>query len=142
MNVSGTMSKGVSTSTDKIIVDKSRSHRNTAASKAVRTTREKLQAGPSNFAGFDKDMLGLYIDSMLQGAIAQTKINWGSTSAVMEASMAWFYASGVVFAALAMVIIASDFWKLVSGKLSEKDLVAVVESEEETPTEKNAQAKA
>ena len=69
MNVSGTMSKGVSTSTDKIIVDKSRSHRNTAASKAVRTTREKLQAGPSNFAGFDKDMLGLHIESMLQGAI-------------------------------------------------------------------------
>jgi TRAP-type C4-dicarboxylate transport system permease small subunit len=79
---------------------------------------------------------------MLQGAIAQTKINAGSTSAVMEASMAWFYASGVVFAALAMVIIAADFWKLVTGKLSEKDLVAVVESEEETPTDKNAQAKA
>ncbi|OBZ93775.1 histidine kinase [Pararhizobium polonicum] len=64
------MSKGVSTSTDKIIVDKSRSHRNTAVSKAVRMTRERLQAGPSNTSGFDREMLGLHIDSMLQGAIA------------------------------------------------------------------------
>ncbi len=64
------MSKGVSTSTDKIIVDKSRSHRNKAVSKAVRTTRERLQAGPSNASGFAREMLGLHIDSMLQGAIA------------------------------------------------------------------------
>ncbi|MCV9996778.1 HAMP domain-containing histidine kinase [Pararhizobium sp. YC-54] len=64
------MSKGVSTSTDKIIVDKSRSHRNAAVSKAVRTTRERLQAGPSNASGFDKEMLGLHVDTMLQGAIA------------------------------------------------------------------------
>ncbi|WP_349434637.1 HAMP domain-containing sensor histidine kinase [Pararhizobium sp. A13] len=64
------MSKGVSTSTDKIIVDKSRSHRNTAVSKAVRTTRERLQAGPSNASGFAREMLGLHIDAMLQSAIA------------------------------------------------------------------------
>ena len=64
------MSQGVSTSTDKIIVDKSRSHRNTAVSKAVRNTRERLQSGPSNASGFDKEMLGLHIDSTLQSAVA------------------------------------------------------------------------
>lgn len=64
------MSKGVSTTTDKIIVDKSRSHRNTAVSKAVRTTRERLQVGPSNASGFAREMLGLHVDAMLQGAIA------------------------------------------------------------------------
>jgi len=64
------MSKGVSTSADKNIVDKSRSHRNTAVSKAVRTTRERLQAGPSNASGFDKEMLGLHVDTMLHGAAA------------------------------------------------------------------------
>ncbi|WP_438747908.1 sensor histidine kinase [Pararhizobium sp. O133] len=63
------MSKGVSTSTDKIIVDKSRSHRNAAVAKAVRTTRERLQSGPSNASGFDKEMLALHIDAMLRGAI-------------------------------------------------------------------------
>lgn len=70
VNASEIMSKGVSTSTDKNIVDKSRSHRNAAVSKAVRTTRERLQAGPSNASGFDREMLGLHIDSMLQGAVA------------------------------------------------------------------------
>jgi len=73
---------------------------------------------------------------MLQGALAQTKINMGTTSAVMEASMAWFYASGVLFAGLAMLIIAAEFWKLATGQIADQDLVAVVESEEETPTEK------
>ncbi len=64
------MNTGVSTSTDKNIVDKSRSHRNAAVSKAVRATRERLQAGPSNASGFDREMLALHIDTMLQGAIA------------------------------------------------------------------------
>jgi two-component system cell cycle sensor histidine kinase PleC len=64
------MSTGVSTSTDKIIVDKSRSHRNKAVSKAVRSTRERLQTGQSTASGFDRDMLRLYISSVLQGAIA------------------------------------------------------------------------
>ncbi len=64
------MNQGVSTSTDKIIVDKSRSHRNKAVSKTVRANRERLQSGPSNGAGFDKEMLSLYIASVLQGAAA------------------------------------------------------------------------
>jgi TRAP-type C4-dicarboxylate transport system permease small subunit len=68
---------------------------------------------------------------MFIGGWQQTRINWETTSAVMEVSMAWFFASGVLFAALAMVLILFDFWKLVSGQLSEDELVAVIESEEE-----------
>jgi len=68
---------------------------------------------------------------MFQGGWQQTKINAGTTSAVMEVSMAWFYSSGVVFAALAMLIIAYDFWKLVTGQLAENELVGIVESEED-----------
>ncbi|WP_275782994.1 sensor histidine kinase [Pararhizobium gei] len=63
------MTTGVSTSTDKIIVDKSRSHRNKAVSKAVRTTRERLQAGGSTASGFAREMLGLHVDQVLHGAI-------------------------------------------------------------------------
>ena len=70
---------------------------------------------------------------MLVGAWQQTVINWGTTSAVMEASMAWFYAAGVFFAAFAMLFIANDFWKLVSGQLSEGELIGVTESEDEVP---------
>jgi two-component system cell cycle sensor histidine kinase PleC len=62
------MNQGVSTSSDKIIVDKSRSHRNKAVSKAVRANRERLQSGAFEASGFDKEMLSLYVASMLQGA--------------------------------------------------------------------------
>jgi len=68
---------------------------------------------------------------MFSGAWQQTVINWGSTSAVMEARMGYFYASGVFFAVFAMLFILNDFWKLVSGQLSEAELIGVIESEEE-----------
>lgn len=68
---------------------------------------------------------------MGRGAWSQTVINHGTSSAVMEASMAWFYASGVVFAVLAFLIIALEFFKLLSGRLAEEELVSIVESEEE-----------
>jgi TRAP-type C4-dicarboxylate transport system permease small subunit len=70
---------------------------------------------------------------MFRGAWQQTVINYGTTSAVMEVSMAWFYSAGVFFAVLAMVFIASDFWKLVSGQLSESELIGVTDSEDEVP---------
>ncbi|SIR02456.1 two-component system, cell cycle sensor histidine kinase PleC [Rhizobium sp. RU35A] len=63
------MSSGVSSSTDKIIVDKSRSHRNKAVSKAVRATRERLQSSGKGVQVFERDMLGLHIKTMLQGAL-------------------------------------------------------------------------
>lgn len=71
---------------------------------------------------------------MARGGWQQTLINKGTTSAVMEASMAWFYASGVVFAVLGGLIVAHEFFKLVTGRLSEGELVAVVESEEDVAT--------
>jgi len=70
---------------------------------------------------------------MFRGGWQQMLINWNTTSAVMEASMAWFYASGVVFSVLATLVIAHDFWKLVSGQLSDDQLIGVVESEEDVP---------
>ena len=68
---------------------------------------------------------------MLQGSWQQFKINVSNTSAVMEVSMGWFYASGLVFSVLAIVIIGHDFWKLVTGQLREDELIGVIESEEE-----------
>ena len=64
------MSSGVSTSTDKIIVDKSRSQRNRAVSKAVRATRERLQTATGISPFFEREMLLLHLDSALQSAIA------------------------------------------------------------------------
>lgn len=64
------MNAAVSTSTDKIIVDKSRSHRNKAVSKAVRTTRERLQTGQTRVNGFDREMLDLHVGTVLQNAMS------------------------------------------------------------------------
>lgn len=60
------MRTGASTSTDKNIVDRSRSHRNRVVSKAVRQTRERLQTGHSS--NFDRELMVMHIDSLLQGA--------------------------------------------------------------------------
>ena len=68
---------------------------------------------------------------MLSGGWQQTLINRGTTSAVMEASMAWFFASGVVFAVMAFLIVAYEFWKLLTGQLADDQLIGVIESEED-----------
>ena len=67
---------------------------------------------------------------MLKGGWQQTVIALGSTSAVMEVSMAWFTVSGVVFAVLASLFIILELWKLVSGQIGETDLIGVTESED------------
>ncbi|MCO5730038.1 HAMP domain-containing sensor histidine kinase [Rhizobium sp. SSA_523] len=63
------MSSGVSTSPDKIIVDRSRQHRNSAVSKAVRVTRERLQSTSTGTPAFDRETLSLHIHTLLQGAL-------------------------------------------------------------------------
>ena len=75
---------------------------------------------------------------IFSGGLKQTKINFGTSSAVMEASMAWLYSSGVVFSVLAAVIILNEFWKLLSGQLADDELIGVVESEEDVAHKKPA----
>jgi TRAP-type C4-dicarboxylate transport system permease small subunit len=67
---------------------------------------------------------------IFEGALEQTKINWDSTSAVMETSMGYFYASGVVFAVLAAPILLFNFWRLISGQMADKDLIGIRENED------------
>lgn len=75
--------------------------------------------------------LMLYVCWLIyQGAWEQVKINWDSTSAVMEASMAYFYASGLVFAVLAAPILVLQLCRLLAGGMSEGELVGIRESED------------
>ena len=67
---------------------------------------------------------------VFRGALEQTRINWETTSAVMEVSMAWFYASGMVFAVLGALIVLRDLLRLLGGKLQDHELLAIQESEE------------
>ncbi|ALK88364.1 TRAP transporter small permease [Limnohabitans sp. 63ED37-2] len=67
---------------------------------------------------------------LFKGAYQQTVINLGSTSAVMEVSMAWVYAPGVVFAVLGGLILMTELVRLLTGQVRPEDLVMVQESEE------------
>ena len=73
----------------------------------------------------------LYVVWLLfQGSVAQARINWDVTAPTTGASMAIVYASGIVFAVLAAFILALDLFRLLTGRLSDDDLVMVQESEE------------
>ena len=76
-------------------------------------------------------VLMLYVCWLIyQGTWEQVKINWTTTSAVMEASMGYFYGSGLVFAVLAVPILLLQLWRLLTGRMSEGELVGIRESED------------
>ena len=67
---------------------------------------------------------------VFKGSLEQTKINWDSTSAVMETSMGYFYASGVVFAVLAAPILLLNLVRLVTGQMPDSELIGIRESDD------------
>lgn len=76
-------------------------------------------------------LLMLYVTWLLfSGSLAQARINLEVEAPVSGASVAIFYASGVVFAVSAAVILLRDLWRVLSGQLSDDELVMVKESEE------------
>jgi TRAP-type transport system small permease protein len=44
--------------------------------------------------------------------------------------MGYFYAAGLFFSIFAFIFILSDLWKLLSGQLSESELIGVTESDD------------
>lgn len=67
---------------------------------------------------------------IFKGALEQTKINWDSTSAVMETSMGYFYASGVVFSVLAAPILLLNLVRLLTGQMADSELIGIRESDD------------
>lgn len=67
---------------------------------------------------------------IFKGSYDQSVVNWTSTSAVMEVSMSYFYASGMVFSVLASLVLLSDLWRQLSGKIDDDHLILMQESEE------------
>jgi len=68
---------------------------------------------------------------LFKGSLEQTKINWDVSAPSSGASMAWFYAVGMVFGVSAAAILLNDLVKLLTGHATEADLSLVKESEEE-----------
>ena len=76
-------------------------------------------------------VLMLYVCWLLfAGSLAQTKINWEVTAPSSGASVAIFYATGLIFSVSAAVFIAIDLWRVLSGQLRDDELVMIQESEE------------
>ncbi|CAN7352298.1 TRAP transporter small permease [Variovorax paradoxus] len=76
-------------------------------------------------------LLMLYATWLLfSGSLAQAKINWDVEAPVTGASVAIFYASGIVFAVSAAVFLLSDLVRALTGRLGEEELVMVQESED------------
>jgi TRAP-type C4-dicarboxylate transport system permease small subunit len=71
----------------------------------------------------------------LQGSWLQTQINLEVAAPASGAPVAIFYAVGVVFGISAGIMILHDLYRLVTGKVSEHELVMVKESEEQEELE-------
>lgn len=67
---------------------------------------------------------------LLSGSWQQAALNWDVEAPVSGASVALFYSAGVVFALFSGLMLMSDFWRTLSGQVSESDLVMVQESED------------
>ena len=67
---------------------------------------------------------------LLSGSLTQARINWDSAAPVTGFSMAVFYASGIVFAVSAIVLLLRQMWRTASGAATDEELVMVTESED------------
>ena len=67
---------------------------------------------------------------LFKGSLDQVLINWEVAAPTSGASMAIFYASGVVFAMSAALILARDMLRVITGRAAESELVVIQESEE------------
>jgi TRAP-type C4-dicarboxylate transport system permease small subunit len=76
-------------------------------------------------------LLMLYVCWLLfSGSVQQTQINWDVTAPSSGASVAIFYATGIVFAVSAGLFILIDLYRVLTGQIRDEDLVMIQESEE------------
>jgi TRAP-type transport system small permease protein len=92
-------------------------------------------AGKKVCLGLSFVLMLLLCGVIFKGAWEQTKINYASTSAAMEVSMAIFFSCGLMFAVLGGLIILRDLVRLLSGKMSEEEISASRESEDQPHAE-------
>jgi len=71
-------------------------------------------------------LLMLYVTWLLfSGSLAQARINWDVEAPVSGASVAIFYASGIVFAVSATLLLLREMWRTLAGKVTESGLANV-----------------
>jgi TRAP-type C4-dicarboxylate transport system permease small subunit len=81
-------------------------------------------------------LLMLYVTWLfLDGSWQQARLNLDVTAPVTGAPVAVFYAAGVVFSVCAGLLLLLRLARLLTGRLQERELVAIKESEEEAELE-------
>jgi len=75
---------------------------------------------------------------LLKGSWAQTMINWEVLAPVSEYSMAWVYATGIVFSTGTGIMLLSDMWFTVQGKLTPVQIRKAHQSAERAAREASA----
>ena len=103
----------------------------------------RLPVGGKKFCLGLGQLLMIFVCWLLfKGSLDQVRINWTSTSAAMEVSMAIFYGCGLVFSVSGALILLLEFWRLITGQLTTAELIGIRESEdvrhEETPEPESA----
>jgi TRAP-type C4-dicarboxylate transport system permease small subunit len=74
--------------------------------------------------------LMLYITWLVfKGSLDQTRINWDASAPVTGLPLAIVYASGVVFAVSAAVLLVRESWRALLGRVRDEELVMVKEEE-------------
>ena len=72
-----------------------------------------------------------------RGSWDQTIINLGNMAPATGLSSGYFYYSvGIFFSVMAAALLLRNLWQAVTGKIAERDLIQVRESEDETKIEK------
>lgn len=67
---------------------------------------------------------------IFKGTYDQFLVNIDSQSPVMEVSMGWFFAGGMVFSALSLPILLLNLYRLLAGQIDDEHLVLMQESED------------
>jgi TRAP-type C4-dicarboxylate transport system permease small subunit len=75
---------------------------------------------------------------LLKGSWAQTMINWEVLAPVSEFSMAWVYATGIVFSVGTGVMLLSDMWFTLQGKLTPVQIRKAHQAAERAALEANS----
>ncbi len=71
---------------------------------------------------------------LLQGSVAQMRINWDVEAPVTGLPMAVVYAAGAAFAVPALLLLLVELWRTLTGRLRDDELIRVQESEDRLPT--------
>ena len=75
-------------------------------------------------------MLGI-IGVFLYGSFALLTINIDNVTPVSGVSMAWYYSAAIFFSVAALPILFYHLYKAVSGRITDKELIAIKESEDD-----------